>query len=117
MASGSSWAILKRTVKEFQDDNLTDWAAALTYYGVLSLFPMLIALVSVLGLFGSASSVTNLIDSLNTVGLNSIARGIQKPLNDVVSHRGQASVLFVVGIATALWSASGYIGAFIRASN
>jgi membrane protein len=113
----SWWAVVKRTFREFQDDNLTDWAAALTYYGVMSLFPMLIALVAVLGLFGSASSVTSLIDSLNTVGLGSIAKSISQPLNDVVAHRNSAGVLFVVGIATALWSASGYIGAFIRASN
>src|SRR5947209_2401725 len=108
----SWWQILKRTVKEFQEDNLTDWAAALTYYGVMSLFPMLIALVSVLGLLGSASSVTSLIDSLKQVGLGGIADSINKPLNDVVSNRSSAGVLLVVGIATALWSASGYIGAF-----
>src|SRR5256885_5643334 len=111
------WAILKRTVKEFQDDNLTDWAAALTYYGVMSLFPMLIALVSVLGLFGSASSVTNLVNSLDEVGLGGLAKGIQQPLNQIVNNRGSAGILFVVGLATALWSASGYIGAFTRASN
>src|SRR3954464_6733693 len=81
----SWWAILKRTVKEFQDDNLTDWAAALTYYGVMSLFPMLIALVAVLGLLGSASSVTSLINSLNAVGLGSIAKSINQPLTDVIN--------------------------------
>src|SRR4051795_7446195 len=113
----SWWQILKRTVKEFQDDNLTDWAAALTYYGVMSLFPMLIALVSVLGLVGSASSVTSLVNSLNEVGLGGVADGIQKPLDEIVMQRGSAGVLFVVGLATALWSASGYIGAFTRASN
>jgi membrane protein len=113
-----SWvAILKRTFREFRDDNLTDWAAALTYYGVMSLFPMLIALVSVLGLFGSASSVNSLIDSLDQVGLQSIGDSIEKPLNDVVGNRSGAGVLFVVGLALALWSASGYIGAFMRASN
>jgi membrane protein len=115
---GRSWVqILKRTFKEFQDDNLTDWAAALTYYGVMSLFPMLIALVAVLGLFGSASSVTSLINSLNAVGLSSIAKSISQPLNNVVQQRGGAGALFGVGIALALWSASGYIGAFMRASN
>ncbi|MFL5911601.1 MAG: YihY/virulence factor BrkB family protein [Gaiellaceae bacterium] len=113
----SWWAILKRTVKEFQDDNLTDWAAALTYYSVMSIFPMLIALVSILGLFGSESSVTSMINSLNAVGLSSIASSITKPLNDVVQHRSSAGILFVVGIVVALWSASGYIGAFMRASN
>ena len=118
MASARSWwAILKRTVREFRDDNLTDWAAALTYYGVMALFPMLIALVSVLGLFGSAGSVTSLINSLNAVGLGGIARSITTPLNDVVQHRSSAGVLLVVGIVVALWSASGYIGAFMRASN
>jgi membrane protein len=113
-----SWlAILKRTVKEFQEDNLSDWAAALTYYGVMSLFPMLIALVAVLGLFGSGSSVTSLINSFNSVGLSSIARAINQPLTNVVNQRGGAGALFGVGIVLALWSASGYIGAFIRASN
>src|SRR4051795_10114313 len=97
--SGRSWfAILKRTVREFQDDNLTDWAAALTYYSVLSLFPMLIALVSVLGLVGSAHSVTSLIDSLNSVGLSSIAKSIQEPLNEVVANRHTAGILFVVAL-------------------
>src|SRR3954451_12080169 len=113
----SWWAILKRTVKEFQDDNLTDWAAALTYYGVMSLFPMLVALVAVLGLFGSADSVTKMVGSLNEVGLGSIARAINNPLGDVVRNRSGAGILFVLGLAIALWSASGYIGAFIRASN
>src|SRR5436190_14879820 len=113
----SWWAILKRTVKEFRDDDLTDWAAALTYYGVMALFPMLIALVSLLGLFGSASSIRSLVSSLNDVGLGGLASGIQKPLNEIVNNRGSAGILFVVGLATALWSASGYIGAFMRASN
>ena len=117
MAGRSWWGIVKRTYEEFQDDHLTDWAAALTYYGVLSLFPMLIALVSVLGLFGSAGSVTSLINSLNAVGLGGIARSITTPLNDVVQHRSSAGVLLVVGIVVALWSASGYIGAFMRAAN
>ena len=118
MASARSWwAILKRTVREFRDDNLTDWAAALTYYGVMALFPMLIALVSVLGLFGSAGSVTSLINSLNAVGLGGIARSITTPLNDVVQHRSTAGLTFVVGLLLALWGASGYIGAFMRASN
>jgi membrane protein len=117
LGGSSWWAILKRTVKEFQDDNLTDWAASLTYYGVMALFPMLIALVSVLGLFGSEGSVTSLINSLNAVGLGGIARSITTPLNDVVQHRSSAGVLLVVGIVVALWSASGYIGAFMRAAN
>ena len=60
------WATLKRTVREFSNDNLTDWAAALTYYGVMSLFPMLIALVAVLGIVGQEKSVFTLIGSTDS---------------------------------------------------
>src|ERR1700750_3189775 len=63
LPSRSWWQILKRTVKEFQDDELTDWAASLTYYAVMSLFPMLIALVALLGLVGQEHSVITLLDS------------------------------------------------------
>jgi membrane protein len=113
-----SWGrILKRTVKEFQDDNLTDWAAALTYYGVMSLFPMLIALVAVLGLVGQESSVTTLIDSFRHAGLTGAADSIQRPLLGVVHAKGGAGALLGVGLLGALWSASGYLGAFMRAMN
>src|ERR671916_1615186 len=66
LGKGGWMGVLKRTVREFKEDNLTDWAAALTYYGVLSLFPMLIVLVSVLGLIG-ASATQPLIDNLSQV--------------------------------------------------
>jgi membrane protein len=62
-----SWpTIFKRTFKQFGEDNLTTWAAALTYFGVLSLFPMLLALVSVLGVIGP-SATQPLLDNLGTV--------------------------------------------------
>src|SRR3954451_14095592 len=80
----SWWQILKRTVAEFQDDNLTDWAAALTYYGVMSLFPMLVALVAVLGLVGQESSITTVLDSFRQAGLGGVAKNIESPLNGVV---------------------------------
>ena len=113
-----SWtAILRRTVKEFQDDNLTDWAAALTYYGVMSLFPMLIALVAVLGLVGQESSVFSLLDSFRAAGLSGVAENIEKPLLGVVDSKGGAGALLGFGLLGSLWSASGYLGAFMRASN
>src|SRR4051794_16323064 len=113
-----SWGkVLKRTVKEFQDDNLTDWAAALTYYGVMSLFPMLIALVAVLGLVGQESSVSTLIDSLRQAGLSGVANSIEKPLSGVVNAKGGAGALLGLGLLGSLWSASGYLGAFMRAVN
>src|SRR3982751_4240625 len=85
---GRSWfAILKRAAKEFQDDNLTDWAAALTYYGVMSLFPMLIVLVAILGIFGQQSTVSSLIGNLDAAGLSSVAETVEKPLTDVVDSK------------------------------
>jgi membrane protein len=109
---------LKRTVVEFRDDNLTDWAAALTYYGLLSLFPMLIALVSIVGLFGDPESTTETVTDIVTgIGPESGAETFAGPIESITSNRGSAGVLFVLGLAIALWSASGYIGAFIRASN
>ncbi|HEY6758248.1 MAG TPA: YihY/virulence factor BrkB family protein [Baekduia sp.] len=115
--SGRSWlGVLKRTVAEFKRDNLTDWAAALTYYGVLAIFPAIIALVSIIGLVGP-SATQPLLDNLATLTpgpANDILSGAVK---QVAAGRGGAGVAFVVGIALALWSASGYVGAFARASN
>jgi membrane protein len=113
-----SWKeILKRTVKEFQDDNLTDWGAALTYYGVMSLFPMLLVLVALLGLVGQESTIATMTDSLRSAGLGDVAKNIQGPLDDIVRNKGGAGALVGFGLVAALWSASGYIGAFTRACN
>jgi membrane protein len=112
------WPTLKRTALEFSEDNMPDWAAALTYYGLLSLFPALIALVSVLGLFGDPETTTRqLTDIVTQIGPSSAADTFSGPIESVTSNRGAAGTLFVVGLATALWSASNYVGAFMRASN
>jgi membrane protein len=112
-----SWGgALKRTVREFRADNLTDWAAALTYYGVLSIFPALLVLVSILGLIGT-SATQPLIDNLSTVAPGPAKDILTSALEGIGGSQGSAGLLLVVGIATALWSASGYVGAFIRASN
>ena len=109
---------LRRTVKEFSEDNLTDWAAALTYYGLLALFPALIALVSILGLFGDPVTTTKSItDIVTKLGPSSAANTFAGPIKSITSNRSAAGVLFFVGLGGALWSASGYIGAFMRASN
>jgi membrane protein len=113
----SWWEILKRTVKEFQDDNLTDWAAALTYYGVMSLFPMLVAIVALLGVVGQENSVYSLINSFKDAGLSGVADNIKTPLLGVVKAKGGAGALLGFGLLGALWSASGYLGALMRASN
>jgi len=113
----SWWTVLKRAVKQFRDDNCTDWAASLTYYGVLALFPAIIALVSLLGLFGGAGTVTKVTDVVTTLGPSSAADTFRGPIQDIVAARSTAGPMFVVGLLGALWAASGYVGAFIRASN
>jgi membrane protein len=115
----SGWlATLKRTATEFRDDNLSDWAAALTYYGLLSLFPALLALVSLVGLFGDPKATTDKVTEIVTaIGPESGAETFQGPIESITSNRGAASLTLILGLATALWSASAYVGAFIRASN
>jgi membrane protein len=112
------FATLKRTVTEFSEDNLTDWAAALTYYGLLSLFPALIALVAVLGLFGDpAATTTNITEIVTKIGPSSAADTFSGPIKSITSNRSGAGVALIAGLVLALWSASGYVGAFMRASN
>src|SRR5690242_14734600 len=112
-------AVLRRTVKEFQNDNLTDWAAALTYYSILALFPALIVLVALVGLFGQYPQTTNaLIDILRDAGVKSdTLNSVKDNVNGIVQNKGGAGALLGFGLLGALWSASGYIGAFMRASN
>lgn len=112
----SWWVTLKRTGKEFSDDALTVWAAALTYYGVLAIFPAMIALMSVLGLLGS--SVTQpMIDNLRDVAPGPAKEIVINTLENLQNGQGTAGVAFVLGLLGAIWSASGYVGAFMRASN
>jgi membrane protein len=108
--------VLKRTFGEFREDNLTDWAAALTYYGIVSIFPALIALVSILGLIGQ-SATKPLLDNLGDFAPGPAHEILSNALQGLTESRSPAGILFVVGLAGAIWSASGYIGAFIRASN
>jgi membrane protein len=110
------WAALKRTVGEFKEDNLTDWAAALTYYGVLAIFPALIVLVSILGLVGT-SATQPLLDELSGFAPGPAKEIVTNAIKNLEGTQGAAGVLFVVGLLGALWSASGYVAAFMRASN
>jgi membrane protein len=111
-------ATVKRTFKEFSEDNMTDWAASLTYYGVLSLFPAIIALVSIVGIFGNPASTTKtLTDIVNQVAPGTAGQTFGKTIQGITSNKGQSGILLIVGIVGALWSASGWVGAFSRASN
>jgi membrane protein len=112
------WPILKRTVAEFREDNMPDWAAALTYYALLSLFPALIALISLVGLFGDPHAITDQLTRIvSDIGPESAADTFSGPIQSITENRETSGVLLVVGLLTALWSASGYIGAFMRAAN
>jgi membrane protein len=114
---GGAWGgVLKRTVKGFQKDNLTDWAAALTYYGILSIFPALIVLVSVLGLIGEPATQP-LIDNLGEVAPGPAKEIFTSAIENLQGSQGAAGVFFVIGILGAIWAASGYVAAFMRASN
>lgn len=115
--SKPSWVyIARKTVREFSDDQCMDLAAALTYYAVLALFPALLALVSLLGLFGQQGKTDALIELLSQVGAGSVADTIREPLQQL-SQSSAVGIGLLVGIVGALWSASGYVGAFGRAMN
>jgi membrane protein len=116
LPGGSWWAAVKRTVREFQVDNLKDWAAALTYYSVLSIFPALLVLISLLDLAGP-STIERLLDNLGQVAPGSVNQILEGAINNLRQTRGSAGVLALAGLAVALWSASNYIAAFMRASN
>jgi membrane protein len=119
MGKKAGWpSLLKRTVGGFRENDLTDWAAALTYYGLLALFPALIALVSIVGLVGDPKQTTEtLTEIVTSIGPESAAQTFSGPIESIATSRGTAGFAFVLGLAVALWSASSYVGAFIRASN
>jgi membrane protein len=109
---------LKRTFAEFKEDNGTDWAAALTYYSVLSIFPALIAMISIVGLVGDPKKVTkDLTDIVSKFQPSTTAKTFKGPIESITANRGAAGVLLAAGIVGALWTASGYVGGFMRASN
>ncbi|MFI6808054.1 YihY/virulence factor BrkB family protein [Streptomyces luteogriseus] len=114
---GRSWrAVLKGTVKEFKDDELADRAAALTYYGVLSLFPALLVLISLLGIAGQ-SATRQVLDNLQKLTPGSARDVIRDAVTQLQGNGGIGSVMAIVGLAVAVWSASGYVAAFIRTAN
>jgi membrane protein len=115
---GSAVHTLKRTATEFSEDNLTDAAAALTYYAVLSIFPALLAMISIVGLVGDPQTIVKtLTDIVSSIGPASAVETFKGPIEGLTKSSGTAGIMVIVGIAAALWTASGYVGAFMRASN
>jgi membrane protein len=113
-----SWRyVARKTWREFSSDQCTDLAAALTYYAVLALFPAAIALTSLLGLVGQGDeAVKEVLSILDDLGGGSLLGSIKDPLI-ALSQSQSAGLALVLGLAGALWSASGYVGAFGRAMN
>ena len=114
-----SWlATLKRTLLEFKEDKLNHWAAALTFYAVLSLFPALLVMVALVGLFADPQTVTKfLTDVIGSLGPASAVDTFRAPIESITSNPAGAGFAAIVGVAAALWSASGYVSAFTDASN
>jgi len=110
------WAALKRTFREFMDDDLLDWAAALTYYSVLSLFPAVVVIVSVVGLAGE-SVAKPLIENIQQLAPGQARDVLVNVIRELESSSSVAGPVAILGLLSALWAASGYLGGFIRASN
>jgi membrane protein len=109
--------VFRKTMREFTTDQCTDLAASLTYYATLALFPALLAIVSLLGLFGQAERTTNaVLDIMSTFVSPDMIEGLKEPITNLVETPA-AGFAFVTGVVIALWSASGYVGAFARAMN
>lgn len=112
----SWWGVLRRTIAEFIDDDLTDRAATLTYYGIMSIFPLMLVVVAGTGLLDK-----HVTDDILT-NIRQLAPGPAREilLQGVTDLQKRPTTSFVVGItalAIAFWSATGYIGAFMRAAN
>jgi membrane protein len=116
LGARSWWRVLVRTFWEFDEDHLFDWAAALTYYTILSIFPGLLVLVSVLGLIGQ-SAIQPLLDNVRAITPEPARDILEAGARSLTEAQGTAGIFVAIGAAGALWSASGYVGAFMSASN
>ena len=113
-----SWFyVLRKTMHEFTEDQCTDLAAALTYYAVLSIVPAMLALISVLGVLGQGETAVKTVqDTLDPLLSPQTMNFVNQALDSVAQSQG-AGLALVIGLVAALWSASGYVGAFGRAMN
>ena len=109
-------SILKRSVKQFKHDDITDRAAALTYFGVLAIFPGMLVLVSIMGLVGQSRAQT-VLDNISQVAPGAVTDFLGTVITQVQGKAGAASIAAIAGLVLAVWAASAYVAAFIRASN
>jgi membrane protein len=116
LSKESLLAVVKRARVEFKRDHLTDLAAALTYYGLLALAPALVVLVALLGLVGR-DTAGQVVGQAQAIAPGSSAEFVRTLVAQAQANRGGAGIGVVVGLLVSLWSASGYVAAFMRASN
>jgi membrane protein len=116
LGRGGWLAALKRALGQFKHDDITDRAAALTYFGVLALFPGLLVLVSILGLVGQ-STTQKVLDNVGEIAPGGVKTFLKTVIDQVQGKSGSASIAAIVGLLLAIWSASGYVAAFMRAMN
>ena len=109
-------AALRRAVRNIQRDDITDRAAALTYFGVLSIFPGLLVLVSFLG-FAGKDTTQKFLDNVSQIAPGGVRTFLRTVIEQVQGRESAAGIAAVVGLLLAIWSASGYVGAFMRATN
>src|SRR4051812_34923897 len=110
MPSGrDQWlAVAKAIYSRFGEVQITDRAAALTYYSILSLFPALLVVVALTALFGQyPGTYHSIVDTLRDAAPGTAVDTIDSALRDSLSNRGNAGVLLLVGLVLALYSASG----------
>jgi membrane protein len=112
----SWWGAVKRSVGEFRRDNVTDWAAALTYYSILSIFPAMLVVVSLVGLAGKSVS-QSLITNVGQLAPGAVEQVLTNAITELQHGQGGAGLVALVSLGAAIWSASGYVAAFMRASN
>ena len=107
---------LRRALREFGEDGLTDLAAGLTYYAILSFVPALAALLSLLSIFGSA--IPSLSEQLVSAGIiPAAAMEVLTPVIETITATPAPGIGLVVGLLGAIWSSSLYVRGFGRAMN
>ncbi|RXZ51569.1 YihY/virulence factor BrkB family protein [Agromyces binzhouensis] len=112
-----AWRYLARRVfREFIDDECLDTAAALTFWGTLSVFPGLLAVTSLLALIGQGGAIREILGLAQQVAPGPVLEVVEEPLRAFAGSRA-ATIGFLTGLVIALWSASGYVAAFTRAMN
>lgn len=115
--SMTSWVdALKRTGRAFKQDKLPEWAAALTYYAVMAIFPALLVAVSLLGLVGG-SVRDSLLENLEEVAPGPAQEILTNAIRNLEGAQGASGIAFVIGLGAAIWASSAYVNGFMSASN